>query len=84
MTDTTLMLYRLGRQIRKIRRSLDLTQSQLVLRAGINRSYLSSLETGHRNASFLNLLQISHGLGIPLSELVRGLDDPEQEPGRKR
>jgi len=51
--------------------------------AGIDRSYMSSIERGLRNISVLNMARIAAALGVPLGDLVYGrkaLPFPDQTP----
>jgi transcriptional regulator with XRE-family HTH domain len=60
-----------------------LSQETLADMAGIDRSYMSSIERGLRNISVLNMARIAGALGVPLGELVYGrktLPFPVQTP----
>jgi transcriptional regulator with XRE-family HTH domain len=63
----------LGARIRFFRKERQLTQSTLALKAKISRVYLSNLENGHENPTFLTLLQLSNALKVPLSVLLDGM-----------
>ena len=65
---------RLGVRVRCSREERGLTQQSLADVIGIDRTYLSGIENGRRNVSFENLVRLARGLGIPLSELVDGVD----------
>lgn len=69
----------LGRRIRERRESLGLSQETLALNSDINRTYIGSLEGGHRNPSLETLARLSLALGMDLGDLVGGL---ERLPGR--
>lgn len=71
----------LGRRIRDRRQELGLSQEALAQKAGINRTYIGSLETGQRNPSLENLCHLAVALGVPLAELVEGLDQLEGRKG---
>ena len=64
----------LGRRVRERRTVQGLSQEALALRADIHRTYIGSLETGLRNPSLDTLVRLARGLGLPLEDLVRGLD----------
>jgi transcriptional regulator with XRE-family HTH domain len=64
----------LGAQIRRLRRELSISQEELARRSTLHRTYLSDLERGSRNPSFLSLLALARGLGLNISELVSNLD----------
>lgn len=63
----------LGNRIRNFRNELGLSQEELAFRCGFDRTYISMLERGKRNPSYLNLLKLSKGLNIEISRLVKGL-----------
>lgn len=67
----------LGQRIRSRREALGLSQEALALRADINRTYVGSLEGGHRNPSLENLAKLASALELDLAELVGGLQDYE-------
>ena len=66
-------LIELGTRIRNFRKELGLSQEELAFRCGFDRTYISMLERGKRNPSYLNILKLSKGLNIKLSNLVEGL-----------
>jgi transcriptional regulator with XRE-family HTH domain len=60
----------LGERIRQLRIAKNWTQEDLAGECGLDRSYISGLEVGRRNPTYLNLLRISTTLGIPLIALL--------------
>ena len=54
----------LGLNITYYRRARNLTQSQLAERTNISSNYLSQIERGFKNISFVTLTQISEALGV--------------------
>jgi transcriptional regulator with XRE-family HTH domain len=73
-------LQRLGATIRYYRRQRRLTQKALAAQTGLDHTYLSQIERGHRNVSILSLLQIARALQMPLSSLVASLEEFWQSP----
>src|SRR5439155_6037588 len=63
-------LKRLGERIRQLRQAKSWTQEDLAGECGLDRSYVSGLEVGRRNPTYLNLLRIAKTLGIPLVTLL--------------
>jgi transcriptional regulator with XRE-family HTH domain len=59
----------LGVHIRKWREERGLTQEQFAPVAGLTRSYITEIETGKRNISFLTLLRIMVALDVNAQEL---------------
>jgi len=79
----------LGVTIRRMRQSLRISQEELAERCGLHRTYLSDVERGQRNLSFLALLSIARGLGLTVPELTGGFGnapvvtpDPRGDPAR--
>ena len=60
-----------GRIIRIFRDRQRLTQEMLSGLAGISRSHLAEIETGHTNANVETLWRISDALGMKMSDLIR-------------
>lgn len=67
-------MVKLGQRIRALRERQSLSQRTFCLMIGMDRSYLIAVERGRRNVSIKNLVRISAGLGVTLSELVEGID----------
>ena len=59
----------LGRRIRALRKSTNLTQERLGERSGISYKYLGAIERGEENPSLSVLQKIAKGLGVEISEL---------------
>jgi transcriptional regulator with XRE-family HTH domain len=65
----------LGQRIKFFRKTKlnGMNQETFASVIDMHRTYLSGVESGARNPSYLALLQIANGLKIPLSELVEDL-----------
>jgi transcriptional regulator with XRE-family HTH domain len=61
----------LGRQIRKERLALGLSQEMLAEKAGLHWTYIGGIERGERNVSLLNIVKIARALGISPSDLLK-------------
>ena len=68
-------LIKLGNIIREYRKSLNLSQEKLAFLCNFDRTYISLIERGKRNPSYLNLLKLSEGLKTSISELTKGLHE---------
>ncbi|MBU0478909.1 helix-turn-helix domain-containing protein [bacterium] len=66
-------LIALGERIRIFRIGLNLSQEKLAEICDFDRTYISLLERGKRNPSYLNLLKLSIGLQTTASELTKDL-----------
>jgi transcriptional regulator with XRE-family HTH domain len=64
---------KLGKRIRALRTERGWSQVEMADLLGINRGYLSELETGKRDPSLSILKTIAEGLSISLSRLFNGL-----------
>lgn len=68
-----MLLSSLANRIRKRRKSLGYTQSDLAQRAGVSPRFIAQLESGKGNISVQKLASISAALSISLGEIFRGL-----------
>jgi len=59
----------LGRRIRALRKSTNLTQERLGERSAISYKHLGAIERGEENPSLSVLQKIAKGLGVEISEL---------------
>lgn len=66
-------LKKLGLRIRQVREEQGLSQEQLALKAGGDRSYMGCVERGERNISALNLQKIADALDLSISALMKEL-----------
>jgi len=77
---------RLSEKLRHIREQLGLSQSQMVVRLGLNNmkaSRISQYETNDREPSLKTLLEYAYAAGVHLEEIVDDdLDLPEKLPGK--
>jgi transcriptional regulator with XRE-family HTH domain len=63
-------LRKLGERVRQLRTAKSWTQEDLAAECGFDRSYVSGLEFGRRNPTYLKLLKLAKSLGIPLLTLL--------------
>lgn len=71
--NTNNHLKELGKQIRKLRKELGLSQEQLALKAGVDRSYIGGIERGERNVSFLTLVKIAYCLNCDVAQFSKNI-----------
>lgn len=64
----------LGQNIKNIRKSKQISQIDLAVAVGIDRSYLSEIENGRRNLSVNILYAIADALEVKISDLL-SMDD---------
>jgi transcriptional regulator with XRE-family HTH domain len=60
----------LGRAIRRLRRERHLTIEALALSARMHPTYLSGIERGERNPTWVKLCALADTLSIPVSVIV--------------
>ena len=82
--DIAAIRYNLGNRIRTLREGQDLSQYTFARMIELDRTYLIGVEKGRRNVSIDNLCKIARGLDISLSELCKGVDDPESVQRKRR
>lgn len=58
---------KIGERIRFLRGTKELSQKDLSYRADLDRSYIASVEKGHRNISIMNIEKICNALNISIS-----------------
>lgn len=69
--------HQLGLNVHRLRKERDLSQERLSLLSGLSRAYVSSVETGRRNATLDTLEILAETLGVEGWELIAvptGLD----------
>jgi transcriptional regulator with XRE-family HTH domain len=60
----------LGSAAREARARRGISQETLGFRAQLHRNYVGAIERGETNPTFATLLNLTRGLGVPLSELI--------------
>ena len=66
-----------GLRLRELRRARQVSQEALADEAGLDRTYVSSVERGHRNISLVNIYRLAHALGVEPAELLRKPASPQ-------
>lgn len=59
-----------GAAIRRVRKSLGLSQEALALETGLDRSYVGGVERGEQNLTLVSLTRIASTLRLAPSELL--------------
>jgi transcriptional regulator with XRE-family HTH domain len=59
-----------GRNVRRLRGELGLTQEAFAVRSGFSQQYVSDLERGLRNPTVVTLFELSQALGVAPADLV--------------
>lgn len=63
--------------LRRLRTAAGLSQEELADRAGLHRTYISSIERGQRNISLENIFVIANALGAQPDELLVPISQTE-------
>ena len=71
----------IGSRIKFLRKEAGLSQEALSLIAGLDRTYIASVEGGKRNISIVNIEKLSLSLGHSLTEFF---NSPEFSADNKR
>jgi transcriptional regulator with XRE-family HTH domain len=58
-----------GQRLRTLRKERNLSQEDLALEAGLDRTYISGIEIGKRNVALVNICKLAVALGVPTSYL---------------
>lgn len=58
-----------GENVRKARRSKNLTQEKLADKAELHFTYIGQIERGLRNPSLINIYKLVKALNIPISQI---------------
>ncbi len=60
-----------GNNVKKLRLEKNLSQESLALAAGLDRTYIPSIEKGKRNVSITVIEKLAHALNVNISELLK-------------
>ena len=58
---------KIGLRVKQLRKKAGLSQEALALKAGIDRTYVNSVENGKRNVSIININKIATALNTSLA-----------------
>lgn len=73
MAQADSVLRAFGFAVKRHREGQGLTQETLAEKADLDRTYLSDVERGTRNAGVKNVVKIAKALGITTSKLMEGV-----------
>ena len=57
-----------GKRVRELRNSMGISQEELADLAGLDRTYITSVECGKRNISIVNIEKLTNALQVSLKE----------------
>jgi transcriptional regulator with XRE-family HTH domain len=61
----------LGKQIKRCRTVLGLTQTQLAKKSRVTQSFIAQVETGMSNPSLATIRRLAKAVGLTVSDLLR-------------
>jgi transcriptional regulator with XRE-family HTH domain len=70
-----------GAALRRVRLAAGMTQEQLALEAGVQRNFISLIETGQNQPTITTIAKLARALGMRASELVA---EAERNESRRR
>jgi len=62
---------RFGKNLKRVRQEKKMTQGDIVRATGIDRAYVSSLESGKQNPTLTTIDKIAKALGVSAQELTK-------------
>ena len=74
--NTSLAPNAFGRALRRVRLAAGFSQEQLGLESGVQRNFISLIETGQNQPSITTLFKLAGALGLKASVLI---EETEQE-----
>ena len=66
-------LSKLGKRLRSLRTERALTQEQIAEGAHLDAKHYQAIESGRTNVTMASLVGIARSLGVPLTQLFRGV-----------
>jgi transcriptional regulator with XRE-family HTH domain len=67
-----------GRNVKRLRIAVGLSQAALAERMGVDRAYVSGLELGQRNPTIVTLWHTAEALGVKLRRFFEEDDEPRR------
>ena len=62
---------KIGKRIADLRKDAGLTQDQLAIKTGLDRTFIGYLEKGDRNPSIKTANKIARALGVKIEEIFK-------------
>ena len=69
-----------GAALRRVRLAAGMSQEQLGLESGVQRNFISLIETGQNQPTISTIVRLSRALGMKASELVAEAERPIKRP----
>jgi transcriptional regulator with XRE-family HTH domain len=68
-----------ARNVKRLRTAAGLSQEELAARAGLHRTYISSIERAQRNISLENIFLLANALGAGPGDLLNPVSQTEED-----
>lgn len=62
---------KLGDNMKKIRLAKQMSQGDICRKLGVDRSYISNVESGNKNPTLSTITKLAKVLGVSVSELLK-------------
>ncbi len=62
---------KLGSNMKRIRLEKGMSQGDICRRLGVDRSYISNVESGKKNPTLLTITKLAKALGVSVGELLK-------------
>ena len=59
---------KIGLKIKELRKKQNISQEELANLSGLDRTYINSVENGHRNISIINIEKITTAFNVTLRD----------------
>ncbi len=63
-----------GKRVKELRNKLKISQEELADLAGLDRTYITSVECGKRNISIVNIEKLANALNVTLADFFTHQD----------
>jgi transcriptional regulator with XRE-family HTH domain len=73
-----------GKQLRRLRKERHLSQEKLAEKCDFHRNQIGRIERAEQTVSFDGMLQLSHGLAVPPSEIWKLVPVQKRLPPKKK
>ena len=62
---------KLGANMKRIRKAKQMTQGDICRKLGVDRSYVSNVESGNKNPTLSTITKLAKALGVSVDELLK-------------
>lgn len=62
---------KLGQNMKRIRKDKQMTQGDICRKLGVDRAYISNVESGNKNPTLSTITKLAKALGVSVDELLK-------------